>query len=959
MKKTKWIICLALVLALVVACGLVGCEEETCTTHVDSDGDNICDVCQTELNVENDEGDNGEGETPVTKVNYTVTVKTQGGMPLVGINVYAYSDSSKESLIAYATTNSAGTATISMVASNTAVVELDKKVASNGYLAEDYYSFTGLKCDIVLTSKVIENESLTNVNYKLGDIIRDFEVSTIVPTGTSKKFRLSEVLEDKEMVLINFWYTTCTYCVQEFPYMNTVYQDYDEKVAIIALNPNSGDSVYAIKQFINENGLVFDVAQDKFGLATAFNVTGYPTSVVVDRYGAICLIEEGGILSEKPFIAMFDHFTGDNYEQKLFTSLDELTPIEIPNIEMEDSATIQSALNANSITVTFRPETGTSDAEYSWPFVTTEKDGVACIKASNAKKDSSFATLHADVTLTAGQAISIEYLSSTEKDYDVMYILVDGKDVYAISGNDKTEWEVCYPFVAIEDGEYTISFIYVKDSSTDTDDDTVYLKNLAITNADAVSVETYIPRYCATNPREDGSGYDNYVNVVYNETDGYYHVGTANGPLVLANLMGYTNFSKNESVYTFAKAGLIEKENVNYYDEIITYCNYASNSIEYGLCTVNSRLKELLVIVTDCVGLEDEENEWLQLCQYYDAYGTNGVEMADPIKGIAPFSAYDTVVSETGDQSFPNSVTYSRVIMPRGYWNKFVPTVSGAYRIITDSSAEVDGWIFDADGNQILTYDHVERFYNDVNNVNMVMYFEAGETYYIDVAFWDVYHEGTIKFRIEYLGATYDYFRYASSGAFTTKVDEEGNITNTIIAGGIDVELDDDGYYRELKSDGTLGSYIYADFTMALTIMGTNLMTVIEKGGFDFSKTELDQEGLAYLAQHGEDGLREQLGDDYDAFVEEYQLEDLIAGIYHGNGQDLTEEITAIADTMYNDENCEDENLYGCVKVNERLGEILQQLMDKYTFANVKNSWTKLCYYYDYLGTETESEIEE
>jgi ethanolamine transporter len=32
------------------------------------------------------------------------------------------------------------------------------------------------------------------------------------------------------------------------------------------------------------------------------------------------------------------------------------------------------------------------------------------------------------------------------------------------------------------------------------------------------------------------------------------------------------------------------------------------------------------------------------------------------------------------------------------------------------------------------------------------------------------------------------------------------------------------------------------------------------------------------------------------------------------------------------------------------LAQLLQMLMDKFTFAGVENSWTKLCYYYDHLG---------
>ena len=44
--------------------------------------------------------------------------------------------------------------------------------------------------------------------------------------------------------------------------------------------------------------------------------------------------------------------------------------------------------------------------------------------------------------------------------------------------------------------------------------------------------------------------------------------------------------------------------------------------------------------------------------------------------------------------------------------------------------------------------------------------------------------------------------------------------------------------------------------------------------------------------------------------------------------------------------------LEGCVKVDARLAEILQKLMDKYTFDGVDHSWTKLCYYYEYIGPQ-------
>jgi hypothetical protein len=49
-------------------------------------------------------------------------------------------------------------------------------------------------------------------------------------------------------------------------------------------------------------------------------------------------------------------------------------------------------------------------------------------------------------------------------------------------------------------------------------------------------------------------------------------------------------------------------------------------------------------------------------------------------------------------------------------------------------------------------------------------------------------------------------------------------------------------------------------------------------------------------------------------------------------------------------ESAENPELVGCVPVDQELAELLQQLMDKYSFKGVRNSWTKLCYYYKTLN---------
>lgn len=578
--------------------------------------------------------------------------------------------------------------------------------------------------------------------------------------------------------------------------------------------------------------------------------------------------------------------------------------------------------------------------------------------------------MYADISLKKGEALAIDYFSSTELGADTLVIIVNGQDIYQISGVGSA-WETCYPYVATEDGEYEVAFAYIKDSTANEGDDRVYLKNLRIVASTEVDTPTYIPRDAATNPDEFGFSYQDYITPVYNEKDGYYHVGDKNGPLLLADLMGTTKLHTasegNTSIYIIAvsESGII-LNGKNYYEDLLDYFSYASNSEFYGVCTVNAELKELLEATAEAVGLEQNNpNEWLQMCVYYDAYGTNGKQLADPIRGLADFSAFEA------KEGKDNTVSYNRVIMPRGLLYKFVPTRSGAFRITSDSEHEVNGWIFSAEGLKsdnrapIYTFEGGERMYSDSANCSMVMYMEKGKEYYIDIAYYDVYQTGTFTFEIKYIGASYDLFTVASPGPFTYYETTGTGAINEIIAGGIEVALGSDGYYHEKLANGQLGSILYADFTGITNIFSHSLTTMIGMNAFNFSMSEGDQYILTYIAQFYKDlGIeagsdpaqhRDQLiekfkalwGEGYAEYAEIYLIDEVISGTYHGSGEDMSSIATKYANQI--DKSSATER-NGCVKVNAELADLLQKLMDKYTFEGVDTSWRKICYYYQHFG---------
>lgn len=955
MKKTTKR--LSLLLAALLCAGAMTTALSGCQNLGDGKGD--------DTTAESSTGTTPDASTPGTpndgtQTTYTVSIKTVAGMPMEGINVNIYTDSTLQFMKNYASTKADGSASLSLPASSTYVAVLTG--VPEGYAVEPYYPLSGATTTIDLTSSLISTPMPEGHTYQLGDVMHDFSVTD----SDGKTQKLSEILKVKKMVMLNFWFSECSPCVAEFPYMNTAYQSYHNDVEILALNHYADDTPQIVQNFKESNGLLFPMAKDNTQLGMAFNIAAYPTSIVIDRYGVICLREEGGIPDSAPFISIFEHFTAEEYQQKLVYELEDIVEREKPSVEMPSSDEINAAFSNNNENITYRAD----EDEYSWPFVTTKKGNETVLVNSNKNRNSSYAILYADVTLKAGQAVAFDYLVSSEQGRDILYMLVDREDLFQISG-EETGWKTCYTYVADRDGKHEIAFCYMKDSSTHTGEDSVYIKNLRFVDASKVDQPTYIPRQAANDLAADGFGYESYITPVFNETDGLYHVGTADGPLLLANLLEGTRFS-TESVYSHAANNRITVDGVNYFDKIEKYASYAGNAYPGGVCSVNEELKSLLEKVAAAIGIEnDEPRQWLQMCTYYDAYGTNGVQMEDPIKGLAPHTAFEAVMGA------PNSVTYNRVIMPRGMYYKFVPENSGAYRITSNSeNQQVEGWVFDETWANELDYDvqyYVyeggERLYNDLNNVSMVVYFEAGKDYYIDIAYYDPYAVGTFTFDIQYLGESYQHFTAASPGYFTTPEGTSvggslGDLAE-ILAGGIQVALGPDGLYHEKRADGTLGSIVYADFEGITGIFshplkdyvgddGSVLKGLISNRYFDFTLSDMDTAILQRLAAYGGDAekvkqaYRNEWQDDYETYATMYELDAVLAGKKHGTGIDRTAEIEAYYDKIIR--STENPELDGCVPVDEKLGELLQELMDKCTFADVKNSWTKVCYYYQHVG---------
>lgn len=824
---------------------------------------------------------------------YSIKVTSLSGKPLKEVDLYIYDGTN---LVKIIKTDDLGNAKTRLEDKDYSV-EL-ANLPSGYFVEKDINLVKGTQeYTFKVSSSVIEDTAPSGTFYQIGDLIYDFSVIT----SDGDTFKLSEAIEEYDAVMINFWYRTCYWCNEEFPFMEEAYQDYKNDIGFIALSHL--DTNAAIDDFKYDNELSFPMANDttQYGL---FGVTGCPTTVIIDRYGLLAFVETGAITSKEGFAEVFDKYIGDNYVPSMGYGENaggedgEDDVDRTPKYEMPSSSEIEAVVNGEGFSATYRENEEETNPQFAWPWIISE-DGNS-IKASNSKVDITAATIMFDVTIPEGKTLAFDYLSSSEKDYDILYVIIDGLIIHEISGVE-SNWKTCYAYISEETKSYEISLCYMKDEEGFSGDDTVYVNNIRLEDSNNVDIPTYIHRQASNKLIESTHNYEEYASVYFNEEDGYYHVDSKTGPILLAEIIYASNWSDELTPFNIASNGGAIIGGKNYGDVMYEYASYASNS-KVGLTSVTQELKDALVAITNYYGDPNNENEWLEVCSYYNAYGTNGVELEDPIKGLANFSAYE---AKLGDQNF---ATFDRPILPRGIKFKFTVEEAGVYKMNSIGNLETMCWIFDEEGNIIAESNTYARKYKtenvDMANFELYYYFEPGYNYYITPAFYDYLYFGTLQFNLEYVGPTYELLTLASPGLWTTTLDEEGNMTDELVSPGIDYVLDTDGYYHELRNDGTIGSIIYCDFTSIPNIASESysLEQLIQYGYFDFTEF---------------------------------------------GGQDQTAKMRLYAAKNKISEG----ELKGCVPVDATLKEILEDFMDIHAgFAGVEHQWLKTCYYYQYYG---------
>ncbi len=318
--------------------------------------------------------------------------------------------------------------------------------------------------------------------YQVGDTLPDFSFTTY--DGT--EYTLSEVLKEKDMVLINIWATWCGPCRQEFPIMEEAYEEYKDRIEIFALSCEEEDTDEVIADFVAEYGMTFPTGRDTPNLDDAFGVTGIPTSIFIDRFGTVCLIEVGSQTNVDNFRRAFDVFVGDDYTE---SQLLDMIPRVVPTVEPTDPAELAQALNTGDNEITF----ANPEDEYNWPVILVEKDGRTAAETTCQIQNNGISGIDLTINAQEGDVLSFDYKTSTEPGYDYVYYAVNGKET--LIGSGEIDWTTIYIPLKTA-GETQISLFYRKDGATDDLEDKAWFANIKLyTGDEAAALRATLPDY--------------------------------------------------------------------------------------------------------------------------------------------------------------------------------------------------------------------------------------------------------------------------------------------------------------------------------------------------------------------------------------------------------------------------------------------------------------------------------
>ena len=148
----------------------------------------------------------------------------------------------------------------------------------------------------------------TGIGIEPGETMPDFTAT--LTDGTT--VTLSELLKEKDLVVLNLFASFCKPCEKEFPEMEKIYQANRDRMEIVALSAYSEDTMEVIADYKESHALSFPMGLTGEDLSF-LEISGYPTTIMIDHNGKVGLVKVGAFVGEGEFEEKVNYFLSADY----------------------------------------------------------------------------------------------------------------------------------------------------------------------------------------------------------------------------------------------------------------------------------------------------------------------------------------------------------------------------------------------------------------------------------------------------------------------------------------------------------------------------------------------------------------------------------------------------------------------------------------------------------------------
>ena len=164
---------------------------------------------------------------------------------------------------------------------------------------------------LLATAYSITAYAETGVGVEPGQPMPDFTVP--LTDGTTST--LSELLKEKDLVVLNIFASWCKPCEREFPEMEEVYQANRDRMEIVSVSGDSNDTMEVISAYKESHALSFSMGLAGDGL-NFLTVHSFPTTIFIDRSGTAGLVKVGAFTGKEEFESKVNYFLSPDYNGK-------------------------------------------------------------------------------------------------------------------------------------------------------------------------------------------------------------------------------------------------------------------------------------------------------------------------------------------------------------------------------------------------------------------------------------------------------------------------------------------------------------------------------------------------------------------------------------------------------------------------------------------------------------------